>query len=124
MIDRYEADDMIAEIIKRADVTLAGRDGPLLPEPREDIRAIRNSALQFRDTLHRYLENPDAYGGSIVHDLRGRLNSVTGFGEMLIDDPNAGLNQTQQQEIDAIYQSGLKLRDYVNTRFRATIARR
>ncbi len=123
MINNQQVDAMIADVIRRAELTLAGRDGPLLPDPREDIRAVLDSARLFQTTLRAYLENPDAYGGSIIHDLRGRLNSVTGFSEMLIDDTGAKLNSNQRQEIASIYQTGLQLRDYVNTHFRSMVTR-
>jgi signal transduction histidine kinase len=122
MIDAHEVDSMIADIVKRAELLLVGRDGPLLPEPREDIKAILTGAQQFQAVLGRFAENPAGYEGSVIHDLRGRLNSVTGFAEMLIDDPDAGLNDTQREVLDTVYHDGLTLRDYVNTTFRATIS--
>lgn len=113
---------MIADIIKRAELLLVGRDGPLLPEPRDDIKAILTGAREFKQILARFTADPDEYGGNIIHDLRGRLNSVTGFAEMLIDDPDAGLNENQCAVLQSVYTDGLTLRDYVNTSFRATIA--
>lgn len=122
MIDGQEVEHMIANIIKRAELLLIGRDGPLRPEPHDDVKAILTGAREFQDILQRFTAKPASYEGNIIHDLRGRLNSVTGFAEMLIDDPDAGLNKAQCGVLDAIYRDGLSLRDYVNTTFRATIA--
>lgn len=121
MTDAAQIDSKIADIIRRAEVTLAGRDGPLRPDPQDDVKAILQGAREFRKLLTRYLDDPASYSGSVIHDLRGRLNSVTGFAEMLIDDPDAALNANQRSELETIYHSGLELRDYVNTTFRAHI---
>lgn len=121
MTDATDIDNKITDIIRRAEVTLAGRDGPLRPDPQDDVRAILQGAREFRDLLHRYQTDPQAYTGSVIHDLRGRLNSVTGFAEMLIDDADAALNANQRGELEMIYRAGLELRDYINTTFRAEI---
>lgn len=123
-MDDQQVSRMIAHIVKETELLLAGRDGPLLPEPREDLKAIRTGAREFQAIIKQFATAPDSYEGNLIHDLRGRLNSVTGFAEMLIDDDEAGLNETQCAVLRAIYADGLTLRDYVNTTFRATITGR
>lgn len=50
----------------------------------------------------------------LAHDLRGPLNSVLGFSELLLDGIEGELNEYQQADILAIYQSAQNLLRLIN----------
>lgn len=51
----------------------------------------------------------------LSHDLRGPLNSMLGFCELLLEGIEGPLNEMQQTDISAIYQSAQNLLALVNT---------
>lgn len=51
----------------------------------------------------------------LSHDLRGPLNSVLGFAELLLEGTEGPLNDTQQTDIRAMYTSAKKLLNLINT---------
>lgn len=51
----------------------------------------------------------------LSHDLRGPLNSILGFAELLLEGIEGPLNETQQADISAIYQSAQNLLHLINT---------
>ena len=51
----------------------------------------------------------------LSHDLRGPLNSILGFAELLLEEIEGPLNETQQADISAIYQSAQNLLHLINT---------
>lgn len=51
----------------------------------------------------------------LAHDLRGPLNSILGFGELLLEGLDGPLTDTQQADITAIYQSAQNLLALINT---------
>jgi signal transduction histidine kinase len=51
----------------------------------------------------------------LSHDLRGPLNSILGFAELLSEGIEGPLNETQQADIAAIYQSAQNLLYLINT---------
>ena len=50
----------------------------------------------------------------LSHDLRGPLNSILGFTELLLDGIEGPLNEIQMQDISAIRQSAKELLELVN----------
>lgn len=50
----------------------------------------------------------------LSHDLRGPLNSILGFTELLLEEIEGPLNETQQADIAAIYQSAQNLLHLIN----------
>lgn len=50
----------------------------------------------------------------LAHDLRGPLNSILGFGELLLEGLDGSLSETQQADIAAIYQSAQNLLSLIN----------
>lgn len=50
----------------------------------------------------------------LAHDLRGPLNSILGFGELLLEGLDGPLTETQQADIAAIYQSAQNLLSLIN----------
>jgi signal transduction histidine kinase len=51
----------------------------------------------------------------LSHDLRGPLNSILGFCELLLEEIEGPLNEIQHTDISAIYQSAQNLLHLVNT---------
>ena len=51
----------------------------------------------------------------LSHDLRGPLNSILGFAELLLEGIEGPLNETQQADMAAIYQSAQNLLYLINT---------
>lgn len=51
----------------------------------------------------------------LSHDLRGPLNSILGFAELLLEGIEGPLNETQEADIAAIYQSAQNLLYLINT---------
>lgn len=51
----------------------------------------------------------------LSHDLRGPLNSILGFAELLLEGIEGPLNEMQQADISAIYQSAQNLLHLINT---------
>lgn len=51
----------------------------------------------------------------LSHDLRGPLNSILGFAELLAEEIEGPLNEIQTEDINAIYQSAKKLLALINT---------
>lgn len=51
----------------------------------------------------------------LSHDLRGPLNSILGFAELLLEEIEGPLNETQQADISAIYQSAQNLLHLIST---------
>jgi signal transduction histidine kinase len=51
----------------------------------------------------------------LSHDLRGPLNSILGFAELLLEEIEGPLNEIQQADITAIYQSARNLLHLINT---------
>lgn len=51
----------------------------------------------------------------LSHDLRGPLNSILGFAELLLEGIEGPLNETQQADMTAIYQSAQNLLYLINT---------
>jgi signal transduction histidine kinase len=51
----------------------------------------------------------------LSHDLRGPLNSILGFAELLLEGIEGPLNEMQQTDLAAIYQSAQNLLHLVNT---------
>jgi len=51
----------------------------------------------------------------LSHDLRGPLNSILGFAELLLEEIEGPLNEIQQADITAIYQSAQNLLHLINT---------
>ncbi len=51
----------------------------------------------------------------LAHDLRGPLNSILGFTELLIEGIEGPLNETQQADLAAIFQSARNLLHLINT---------
>jgi signal transduction histidine kinase len=51
----------------------------------------------------------------LSHDLRGPLNSILGFAELLLEELDGPLNETQKEDLAAIYQSSQKLLHLINT---------
>jgi signal transduction histidine kinase len=51
----------------------------------------------------------------LSHDLRGPLNSILGFAELLLEGIEGPLNETQHADISAIYQSAQNLLHLINT---------
>lgn len=62
-------------------------------------RAVRVEPLQFHH---------------LSHDLRGPLNSVLGFTELLLEGIDGPLNDVQKEDLTAIYQSGTQLLRLIN----------
>jgi signal transduction histidine kinase len=50
----------------------------------------------------------------LAHDLRGPLNSILGFGELLLEGLDGPLTETQQADIAAMYQSAQNLLSLIN----------
>ncbi|MFN8458982.1 MAG: HAMP domain-containing sensor histidine kinase [Anaerolineae bacterium] len=50
----------------------------------------------------------------LAHDLRGPLNSILGFGELLLEGLDGPLTETQQADVAAIYQSAQHLLALIN----------
>ncbi len=50
----------------------------------------------------------------LAHDLRGPLNSILGFSELLLEGIEGPLNETQTEDISAIYQSAQSLLLLIN----------
>ncbi|RMF04959.1 MAG: sensor histidine kinase, partial [Chloroflexi bacterium] len=50
----------------------------------------------------------------LSHDLRGPLNSVLGFTELLLEGIDGPLNDVQKEDLTAIYQSGTQLLRLIN----------
>lgn len=50
----------------------------------------------------------------LAHDLRGPLNSILGFGELLLEGLDGPLTETQQADIAAMYQSAQNLLALIN----------
>lgn len=50
----------------------------------------------------------------LSHDLRGPLNSILGFSELLLEGIEGPLNETQAEDISAIYQSAQSLLLLIN----------
>ncbi|MDX1521893.1 MAG: HAMP domain-containing sensor histidine kinase [Anaerolineae bacterium] len=51
----------------------------------------------------------------LAHDLRGPLNSILGFSELLLEGIEGPLNETQSEDIVAIYQSAQNLLYLINS---------
>jgi signal transduction histidine kinase len=51
----------------------------------------------------------------LSHDLRGPLNSILGFAELLLEGIEGPLNEIQQADVAAIYQSAQNLLYLINT---------
>ena len=51
----------------------------------------------------------------LSHDLRGPLNSILGFAELLAEGIEGPLNEIQTEDINAIHQSAQKLLGLINT---------
>lgn len=51
----------------------------------------------------------------LSHDLRGPLNSVLGFAELLLEGVEGPLNEHQEADVTAIYQSAQNLLRLINT---------
>jgi len=51
----------------------------------------------------------------LSHDLRGPLNSILGFCELLLEGIEGPLNENQEDDISAIYQSAQNLLQIINT---------
>lgn len=51
----------------------------------------------------------------LSHDLRGPLNSILGFTELLVEGIEGPLNETQEADLAAIYQSAKNLLTLINT---------
>lgn len=51
----------------------------------------------------------------LSHDLRGPLNSILGFTELLLEEIEGPLNEMQQTDLAAIYQSAQNLLYLINT---------
>jgi signal transduction histidine kinase len=51
----------------------------------------------------------------LSHDLRGPLNSILGFAELLLEGIEGPLNENQQADVAAIYQSAQNLLHLINT---------
>jgi signal transduction histidine kinase len=51
----------------------------------------------------------------LAHDLRGPLNSILGFSDLLLQGIEGPLNEIQTEDIAAIYQSAQKLLTLINT---------
>ncbi len=50
----------------------------------------------------------------LSHDLRGPLNSILGFSELLLEGIEGPLNETQSEDVLAIYQSAQNLLQLIN----------
>ena len=50
----------------------------------------------------------------LAHDLRGPLNSILGFSELLLEGVEGPLNEMQQEDIEAIYHSAKNLLLLIN----------
>jgi len=50
----------------------------------------------------------------ISHELRTPLNSIVGFAQLLKSDPQAPLNEEQQDSVERILHAGWNLRDLIN----------
>ncbi len=51
----------------------------------------------------------------MAHDLRGPLNSILGFSELLLDGIEGPLNEIQREDLAAMRQSALSLLQQINT---------
>lgn len=68
--------------------------------------------------LQKQAPDPDRYPLELYHlshDLRGPLNSILGFAELLLEEIEGPLNEIQQADITAIYQSAQNLLHLINT---------
>ncbi|MCK6628338.1 MAG: HAMP domain-containing histidine kinase [Anaerolineae bacterium] len=76
------------------------------PGPRHSWALQKQSADPGRQPLELY---------HLSHDLRGPLNSILGFAELLLEEIEGPLNEIQQADITAIYQSAQNLLHLINT---------
>lgn len=75
------------------------------------------------DTENNFVVSPKMSGSAaqplevyhLSHDLRGPLNSILGFCELLLEGIEGPLNENQEDDISAIYQSAQNLLQMINT---------
>lgn len=75
------------------------------PVPHQSLRLQKQASDPTRQPLEVY---------HLSHDLRGPLNSILGFTELLLEEIEGPLNETQQADIAAIYQSAQNLLHLIN----------
>lgn len=75
------------------------------PAPHHSLKLQKQASAPPRQPLEIY---------HLSHDLRGPLNSILGFAELLMEEIEGPLNEIQQADVSAIYQSAQNLLHLIN----------
>lgn len=75
------------------------------PVPHYSLKLQKHASDPARQPLEIY---------HLSHDLRGPLNSILGFAELLLEEIEGPLNETQHADVSAIYQSAQNLLHLIN----------
>jgi PAS domain S-box-containing protein len=75
---------------------------------------MEQALLRAKETAEQASHAKSQFLSHISHELRTPLNSIVGFAQLLESDPQAPLNEEQQDSVDRILHAGWMLRDLIN----------
>lgn len=98
---------IIANIVNRSQFLLAGVYGELTQSLLNDLQQVYESSLRFHDRLEQALLTDEQKSNQLLHDLRGPLNVVIGYAEMMLDGMDGPVNDSQRRLLENIYKDAM-----------------
>ncbi len=75
---------------------------------------MEQALLRAKEVAEQASHAKSKFLSHVSHELRTPLNSIVGFAQLLESDPQAPLNEEQQDSIERILHAGWMLRDLIN----------
>lgn len=112
--ERVEGELMIVRV---ADVGERVLTVSAIPLPRDDAHRRNRAMVLMRDTTHEHAHREElaAFAGVVAHDLRNPLAAIDGWTEMIADELDAGVLDTQlaREFVSRVRSSSRRMRDLI-----------
>jgi signal transduction histidine kinase len=100
---------LLVTITEQISQLLAGQSGEFNPEIREDLVQIYDSSQLLHLRLERALNSQAVSDNRLMHELRGPLNIIVGYSEIMLDGLDGTLNNMQRLVLENVLENGLAL---------------
>jgi signal transduction histidine kinase len=98
---------IVANIVNRSQLLLAGVHGTLSESLIDDLQQVYQSSLRFHDRLEQALLTDEEKSNQLLHDLRGPLNVVIGYSEIMLDGMDGPVNDSQRRLLENIHKDAM-----------------